>query len=72
MTNPNLRAKAKNNTESDFAFAYNDAIQEAMISEYDSNREFFKMIFADEDIKNQIFGVFEKDIYDELRNTKER
>lgn len=71
MTNPNLRSSAKNNTESDFAFAYNDAIKEAMINEYDSNREFFKMIFADEDIRNQIFGVFEKDIYDELRNTKE-
>ncbi|MBR1741034.1 MAG: hypothetical protein IJ733_04020 [Lachnospiraceae bacterium] len=64
-----LKASAQNNEEKDFSFAYFDAIEDAMMDEYDTNREFSKMILENEDMKRQTFGIFEKEMYDWLRGS---
>ncbi len=65
--NKKLQASAKNNTEKDFSFAFFDAIEDAMMDEYDTNREFSKLILENEDIKKQTFGIFEKEMYETLK-----
>ena len=65
--NQKLQSSAKSNTEKDFSFAFFDAIEDAMMDEYDTNREFSKMILENEDMKKQTFGIFEKEMYEYLR-----
>ena len=62
-----LKISAENNTEKDFSFAFFDEIKTVMMDEYDNHREFSKMILENEDIKKQTFGIFEKQIYEQLR-----
>ena len=62
-----LKRSAKNNSERDFSFAFFDEIETAMLDEYDTNREFSKMILDNEDMKKQTFGIFEKEMYELLR-----
>ncbi len=63
----NLRKSARNNSEKDFAFAYYDHIDDALIDGMEENREFFTLLLNDEDIKKQVLGVFAEDIYNSLR-----
>lgn len=45
-----------------------DAIEDTMMDEYDTNREFSKLILENEDMKKETFGIFEKDMYALLRS----
>lgn len=62
-----LRNSAKNNSEKDFAFAYYDHIDEALLDGMAENKEFFSLLLKNGDIKKQVLGVFIEEIYKSLR-----
>lgn len=62
-----LRNSAKNNSEKDFAFAYYDHIDEALLDGMAENKDFFSLLLKDEDIKKQVLGLYIEKIYNSLQ-----
>ena len=71
MKNEELKAIAKNNTVEDFAFAYYDNIDDALLSGRNQNKDFFDLLLKNTEIRNDILGVFKDEIYNMLRKADE-
>lgn len=69
MKNDELRASAKNNSVQDFAFAYFDNIDDALLDGRNQNQDFFDLLLRNETIRNEILGIFVEEIYKSLRET---
>ena len=65
--NEDLKRSARNNSEQDFAFAYNDKIDEALIDGLQQNKDFFSLLLDNSDIKKEVLGIFLPEIYRTLR-----
>lgn len=64
-----LKTSAKNNTVQDFEFSYFDDIDDALIEGLSQNRDFFFLLFSNDEIKRQDLGIFMDEIYKSLRET---
>lgn len=65
--NEDLKRSARNNSEQDFAFAYNDKIDDALIDGLQQNKDFFSLLLDNSDIKKEVLGIFLPEIYRTLR-----
>lgn len=68
LKNSHLKDSAKNNSLSDFKFAYFDAVQDALIEGYEQNKDFFTLLLDNDEKKRELMQVFVRDIYKNLRN----
>lgn len=66
-----LKTSAKNNTESDFEFAYFDHVDDALIDGLEQNQDFFTLLLQNDEIKRQVLGLFVGDTYQSLRAVSE-
>ena len=62
-----LKTSAKSNTAKDFAFAYFDNIDEALIEGLEQNKDFFSLLLNNDDIKKMVLGIFSDEIYNSLK-----
>lgn len=67
LKNGHLRDSAKNNTLRDFKFAYFDAVQNALLSGYEQNQDFFTLLLDNDEKKRELMQVFLEDTYKNLR-----
>lgn len=67
MKSEELKASARNNTESDFEFAYFDNIDDALIEGLNQNQDFFTLLLQNDEIKKEVLGIFADEIYKSLR-----
>lgn len=65
--NEDLKRSARNNSEQDFEFAYNDKIDDALIDGLQQNKDFFSLLLENKDIKKEVLGIFLPEIYRTLR-----
>ena len=70
MKNEGLRASARNNTVKDFAFAYFDNIDDALMDGRAQNADFFDLLLKNTQIRDDVLGVFIEEIYNSLRNAE--
>ena len=70
MKNEELRASAKNNSIDNFSFAYFDNIDDVLIDGRNQNQEFFDLLLNNDNIRNDILGIFIDEIYKNLRGDK--
>ena len=67
LKNGHLRDSARSNTLKDFAFAYYDAVQEALLDGYDQNQDFFTLLLENDEKKRELMQVFLEDVYKNLK-----
>lgn len=67
LKNGHLRDSAKNNSLSDFKFAYFDAVQDALIEGYEQNQDFFTLLLSNDEKKRELMQVFLSNVYTTLR-----
>lgn len=67
LKSPQLSTSAKNNTEKDFEFAFFDQVDEALMSGWTQNKEFFSLLLNNEDIQKDVLGIFIPEVYRQLR-----
>ena len=70
MKSDKLKASAKNNSVKDFQFAYYDNIDNALLEGLEQNKDFFKLLLDNEEIKKEVLGIFTDEIYKSLRGDK--
>ena len=70
MKSDKLKASAKNNSVKDFQFAYYDNIDNALLEGLEQNKDFFKLLLDNEEIKKAVLGIFTDEIYKSLRGDK--
>ncbi len=58
-----LKESARNNSEQDFANAFNDSTKQALVNGYKQNKDFYKILLNDEKYRKQIMNVFLDEIY---------
>lgn len=63
----NLKVSAQNNTFEDFRFAYYDHIDEALMTGWNQNQDFFTMLLSNEEIKRDVLNIFMSEVYRTLR-----
>lgn len=63
MKDEGLKESAKNNTEQNFANAYNDSMKQALVNGYKQNKDFYKILLNDEKYRKEIMNVFIDEIY---------
>ena len=54
-------------TEKDFEFAFFDQVDEALMSGWTQNKEFFSLLLNNEDIQKEVLGIFIPEVYRQLR-----
>ena len=69
LKSPQLSTSAKNNTERDFEFAFFDQVDEALMSGWTQNKEFFSLLLNNEDIQKDVLGIFIPEVYRQLRDS---
>lgn len=62
-----LKKSAKNNTVKDFAFAFFDGIDDALIEGLSQNQDFFTLLLQNEELKKEVLGIFTDEIYESLK-----
>lgn len=67
MKSEDLKRSAQHNTVKDFAFAFNDHLDDALIEGLEQNQEFFSLLLEDDEIKKQVMGIFVDSIYHSMR-----
>ncbi|NLD60950.1 type I restriction endonuclease subunit R [Candidatus Sumerlaeota bacterium] len=67
LKNGHLRDSARNNSLKDFKFAYFDAVQDALLSGFEQNQDFYSLLLENEEKKRELMQVFLEDIYKQLR-----
>ena len=68
--NEGLKASAKSNTVKDFAFAYFDNIDDALLDGRSQNQEFFDLLLKNQQIRDDILGIFLEEIYNSLKEAE--
>ena len=67
LKNEDLKASARNNTVKDFAFAYFDNIDDALMDGRAQNQDFFDLLLKNTQIRNDVLGIFVDETYNALR-----
>lgn len=67
LKNEGLKASARNNTVKDFAFAYFDNIDDALMDGRAQNQDFFDLLLKNTQIRNDVLGIFVDETYNALR-----
>lgn len=67
MNNNDLKTSANINPFSNFGFSYYKNVDKALIEGYEHNKELYKLLLDDEDIKKRILGIYMEDIYKNLK-----
>lgn len=62
-----LRQSARANTVEDFGYAYDDEVEEALKSGYDTTNDFYRFMLQNRDARQEIMGVLKEGLYAELR-----
>lgn len=62
--NADLRRSAKTNTLNDFAFTYNDKIDEILLDGLDQNKDFYSLLLDNNEIKHEFMDIFTEDVYE--------
>lgn len=62
-----LKESAQSNTPQDFAFAFYDNIDDALLDGREQNKDFYDLLLKNKDIKERVLGIFSDEIYNELR-----
>lgn len=65
--NDELKASAKSNTVKDFAFAYFDNIDDALLEGRSQNQDFFDLLLKNPQIRDDVLGIFLEEIYNSLK-----
>ncbi|MCI8446543.1 MAG: type I restriction endonuclease subunit R, partial [Bacilli bacterium] len=68
MSNNELKTSANINPFSNFGFSYYKNVDKALIEGYEHNKELYKLLLDDEDIKKRILGIYMEDIYKNLKD----
>ncbi len=68
MNNNDLKTSANINSFSNFGFSYYKNVDKALIEGYEHNKELYKLLLDDEDIKKRILGIYMEDIYKNLKD----
>lgn len=63
-----LTKSAKINTLDDFKFTYDDCVQDALVSGFDQNVDFYTLLLNDSTVRDKFAKVFMLDISKKLRN----
>lgn len=58
-----LKESARNNSEQDFANAFNDSTKQALVAGYKQNKDFYKILLNDEKYRKEVMNVFLDEIY---------
>lgn len=66
-----LRASAKSNTEKDFELSFYSAVDDILIEVLSLNQSWFSALLNDEATKKKVLGVFEREVYDMLRESED-
>lgn len=61
-----LKSSAQNNTEEDFKFAFFDRADDELVAGWEKNKEFFFTILENEDVKQELLGIFVPEVYRHL------
>lgn len=70
MKSEKLKTAAKNNTVKDFAFAFYDNIDDALIEGLEQNQDFFSLLLGNAEMKKKVLGIFEDEIFNILHNSE--
>lgn len=62
--NEDLKRSAKTNTLNDFAFTYNDKIDEVLLDGLEQNRDFYSLLLENKEIKHEFMDLFTEDVYE--------
>lgn len=63
-----LKSSAKHNSEKDFELSYFDNIDNILVEGLEQNKDFFKLLLNNKEIKKEVLGVFVDEIYKDLRD----
>lgn len=70
LKNEELKVSARNNTVKDFAFAYFDNIDDALMDGRSQNQDFFDLLLKNTQIRDDVLGVFMDEIYNSLKTAE--
>lgn len=68
MSNNDLKTSANTNPFSNFGFSYYKNVDKALIEGYEHNKELYKLLLDDEDVKKHILGIYMEDVYKNLKD----
>lgn len=72
---PELRSRleksARINTLDDFKFTYDDCVQDALVTGFDQNVDFYTLLLDDTTVRNKFANVFLLDVYRQLRKEQD-
>lgn len=66
-----LKASAKVNSEQDFAQAFFDNVDDALVQGFEQNKDFFSLLLDKDDIKKNVLGIFIPELYKVFRQGNE-
>ncbi len=68
MNNSDLKTSANTNPFSNFGFSYYKNVDKALIEGYEHNKELYKLLLDDEEVKKHILGIYMEDVYKSLKD----
>lgn len=66
-----LMKSAKINSIAEFKFTYDDCVQDALVSGYDQNVDFYTLLLSNEEVRAKFANVFMHEIYSMFKNLSE-
>ena len=66
-----LMKSAKINSIAEFKFTYDDCVQDALVSGYDQNVDFYTLLLSNEEVRSKFANVFMHEIYSMFKNLSE-
>ena len=67
----NLKVSAKINDYNDFRFSYYKSVDKALTVNYSENKELYKLLLSDEDVKKRVLGIYMEELYNALNKRGE-
>lgn len=69
--NPNLRRSAVTNPLKDFEAPYYDEVDGALYEGYEQNKEFYKLLMKNEEMKREFMDLFMSDVYESCKTPRD-
>ena len=70
--NDDLRRSAVSNPLNDFAFTYNDKIDDVLLDGLEQNKEFYSLLLDNKEIKHEFLDLFMSDVYESYNKDKNK
>jgi type I restriction enzyme R subunit len=70
LANARLKNSAKNNKLTDFRFAYDDIVEEALVAGWEQNQDFYSTLLSNDELRQKVASVFMGEVYEILRSNK--